>query len=137
MAPSLLRAPPSDREGRTPSESIEDPRGWIVVWAAFGSLVVIFGVAYSFAAFFRSFASEFAGDRADVSLVFGISGLIYFLLGPAAGMLADRYGPRLVCSAGMLCIAGGLLATSFADSMRAIYIAWGAGLGVGIGLVYA
>ncbi|HEY2187748.1 MAG TPA: MFS transporter [Caldimonas sp.] len=100
-------------------------------------MMVIFGVAYSFAAFFRSFATEFAGDRADVSLVFGLSGLIYFLLGAGAGMLADRFGPRIVCTAGMLCIAGGLFASSTAHSMAAIYGAWGGGLGVGIGLVYA
>jgi MFS family permease len=52
-------------------------------------------------------------------------------------MLADRFGPRLVCSAGMLFIAAGLLASSFAQSMAAIYVAWGGGLGIGIGLVYA
>jgi MFS family permease len=115
----------------------EPPYAWTVVWSAFVCMVVIFGVAYSFAAFFRSFAAEFAADRADVSLVFGISGLIYFLLGAGAGMLADRYGPRAVCSAGMLFIAGGLLASSFAQSMPGIYTAWGAGLGIGIGLVYA
>jgi MFS family permease len=109
----------------------------VVVWAAFVAMTVIFGIAYSFAAFFRSFATEFAGDRADVSLVFGLSGLIYFLLGAGAGMLADRFGPRIVCTAGMLCIAGGLFASSTARSMAAIYGAWGAGLGVGIGLVYA
>jgi MFS family permease len=100
-------------------------------------MAVIFGVAYSFAAFFRSFAVDFAAERADVSLVFGISGLIYFLLGAGAGMLADRFGPRVVCTAGMLFIAGGLVASSFAQSMSAIYVAWGAGLGIGIGLVYA
>ena len=110
---------------------------WTVVWAAFACVAVIFGVAYSFAAFFRSFGAEFHAERADVSLVFGLSGLIYFLLGAGAGMLADRFGPRLVCAAGMAIIAAGLVASSFAQSMSAIYIAWGAGLGVGIGLVYA
>jgi MFS family permease len=109
----------------------------MVVAASFVSVAVIFGVAYSFAAFFRSFGNEFAAERADVSLVFGLSGLIYFLLGAGAGMLADRFGPRLVCAAGMLFIAAGLLASSFAQSMAAIYVAWGAGLGIGIGLVYA
>ncbi len=104
---------------------------------AFVCVAVIFGVAYSFAAFFRSFGVEFAAERADVSLVFGLSGLIYFLLGAGAGMLADRFGPRLVCAAGMVIIAAGLLASSFAQSMAAIYVAWGAGLGIGIGLVYA
>ncbi|HEX4236318.1 MAG TPA: MFS transporter [Caldimonas sp.] len=120
------------------ADAAGEPRhAWVVVWSAFVCLAVIFGVAYSFAAFFRSFAAEFAGDRADVSLVFGLSGLIYFLLGAGAGMLADRFGPRIVCSVGMLCIAGGLFASSAARSMAAIYVAWGGGLGIGIGLVYA
>jgi predicted MFS family arabinose efflux permease len=37
----------------------------------------------------------------------------------------------------MVFIAAGLLASSFAQSMAAIYVAWGGGLGIGIGLVYA
>ncbi|HSC63676.1 MAG TPA: MFS transporter [Caldimonas sp.] len=137
MAPALPRSPPSARDGQTPSELVEEPRAWWVVAGAFVCVAVIFGVAYSFAAFFRSFAVEFSADRADVSLVFGLSGLIYFLLGAGAGMLADRFGPRVVCSTGMAFIAAGLLASSFAQSMAAIYVAWGAGLGIGIGLVYA
>ena len=115
----------------------ESPQAWTVVWAAFACVAVIFGVAYSFAAFFRSFAAEFRAERADVSLIFGLSGLIYFLLGAGAGMLADRFGPRLVCAFGMAIIAAGLFASSLAQSMAAIYLAWGAGLGIGIGLVYA
>jgi len=115
----------------------EAPYAWVVVWAAFVSLAVIFGAAYSFAAFFQSFASEFAAERADVAMVFGISGLVYFALGGGAGMLADRYGPRAVCSAGIVCIALGLAASSLAQSMTMICAAWGAGLGIGIGLVYA
>src|SRR5512132_1689243 len=93
---------------------VESRQAWLVVWSAFVCVAVIFGVAYAFAAFFRSFAAEFAADRADVSLVFGLSGLLYFLLGAGAGMLAGRFGPRLVCTAGMLCIAAGLLASSVA-----------------------
>src|SRR5512142_1449977 len=115
----------------------DEPRyAWVVVWAAFASLALIFGVAYSFAAFFESFAAEFAARRADVSMVFGLSGLVYFVLGAFGGMLADRYGPRAICTAGALCIAGGLLATSFAHSILAVYLVWGAGIGVGIALVY-
>ena len=116
---------------------MDEPRyGWVVVWGAFFCLAVIFGVAYSFAAFFESFAHEFAAQRADVALVFGLSGLIYFVLGAGAGMLADRYGPRIVCSAGMLFIVGGLLATSYAHSMATVYLAYGVGIGVGVALVY-
>ena len=116
----------------------DEPRyGWVVVGAAFVSLAVIFGVAYSFAALFESFEREFAANRADVALVFGLCGLIYFLLGAGAGMLADRFGPRLVCSAGMLFIAAGLLATSFAASLATVYLGYGVVVGIGVGLVYA
>ena len=114
----------------------EPPYAWVVVWATFVSLSVIFGVAYSFAAFFESFAAEFKASRADVSLVFGLCGLIYFALGAGAGMLADRYGPRVVSAAGMLFIAAGLLASSWATSMTMVIAAYGVGVGVGIGLVY-
>jgi MCP family monocarboxylic acid transporter-like MFS transporter 13 len=116
---------------------MSEPRyAWVVVWGVFFCLAVIFGVAYSFAAFFESFATEFAAQRADVSLVFGLSGLIYFVLGAFGGMLADRFGPRFVCCAGMFCIAGGLFATSLAHSMATVYLAYGVGIGVGIALVY-
>ena len=116
----------------------DEPRyAWVVVWACFVALAVIFGVSYAFAAFFAPFSEEFQAQRADVSLVFGLSGLIYFLLGAGAGMLADRYGPRVVTGCGMVLIGAGLLASSWATSLTQVTLAYGVGLGVGIGLVYA
>lgn len=114
----------------------EAPYGWVVVWATFMALAVIFGVAYSFAAFFESFAAEFQATRAQVSLVFGLSGLLYFALGAVGGMLADRHGPARVTSAGMACIALGLLAASLGTTMEQVMWGYGLGVGVGIALVY-
>jgi MFS family permease len=114
----------------------EAPYAWVVVWATFFALATIFGVSYSFAAFFASFAGEFHAQRADVSLVFGLSGGVYFVFGVGAGMLADRFGPRVVASAGMLLIAAGLWLCSFATSMTMVYAAYGVGVGLGIALVY-
>lgn len=114
----------------------EQRYAWVVVWAAFVCLAVIFGVAYSFAAFFASFAAQFDAQRADVAFVFGLSGLLYFLLGAGGGMLADRFGPRAAAVAGMLCIALGLAGASSADSLTLIYATYGIGVGVGIALVY-
>lgn len=116
---------------------LDEPRyGWVVVWATFVALGVIFGVAYSFAAFFEPFAREFSAQRADVSLVFGLCGLVYFTLGAFGGMLSDRLGPRLVTGAGMLCIAAGLVGASLARSMLEVTLAYGIGVGLGIALVY-
>ena len=114
------------------AEPSEPAYAWVIVWACFVALAVIFGVAYSFAAFFESFATQFSAQRADVSLVFGLSGLIYFTLGIGGGMLSDRVGPRVVCCVGMVFIAVGLLATSFAHAMATVYLAYGVGVGVPI-----
>lgn len=119
-----------------PPATDEPPYGWVVVWATFTALAVIFGVAYAFAAFFAPFEAEFQAGRADVSLVFGLSGLLYFVLGAFGGMLSDRFGPRVVTSAGMLCIAAALVAGSQATSMAMLTTVYGVGLGVGIALVY-
>ena len=119
-----------------PAPAEEPPYAWVVVWACFGSLAVIFGVAYSFAAFFESFAREFDAQRADVSLVFGLCGLIYFVLGVGGGMLADRFGPRVTCVSGMVLIATGLLGTSLSGSMGAVVLSYGVCIGLGIALVY-
>jgi MFS family permease len=108
----------------------------VVVWATFVCLAVIFGVSYSFAAFFENFAKEFAAQRADVSWIFGLCGLVYFVLGAGGGMLADRWGPRLVCMTGMVFIALGLFLTSLAQSLTTVYLSYGLLVGLGIALVY-
>jgi MFS family permease len=121
---------------RTGAKMKETPYAWVVVWATFVCLALIFGVSYSFAAFFESFAADFSAQRAEVSWIFGLSGFVYFVLGAGGGMLADRFGPRIVCSAGMALIALGLLATSWATSLLAVYVSYGLLVGLGIALVY-
>ena len=117
-----------DAATRGAAMTADEPRyGWVVVWATFVALGVIFGVAYSFAAFFEPFAREFSAQRADVSLVFGLCGLVYFALGAFGGMLSDRLGPRVVTGAGMLCIAAGLVGASLARSMVEVTLAYGIG----------
>ncbi|MFM8575650.1 MAG: MFS transporter, partial [Limnohabitans sp.] len=114
----------------------EAPYAWVVVWATFVCLALIFGVSYSFAAFFESFAEGFAAQRADVSWIFGLSGLVYFVLGTLGGILADRFGPRVVCAAGMVLLALGLLATSWATALWMVYLSYGLLVGLGIAFVY-
>jgi MFS family permease len=115
---------------------MESRKAWVMVWATFVCLAVIFGVSYSFAAFFESFAKEFSAQRADVSWIFGICGLVYFVLGALGGLLADRWGPRVVCMTGMGLIALGLYGTSLAQSLDTIYLSYGLLVGLGIAFVY-
>jgi len=108
----------------------------VVVACAFTVTFVGFGVAYSFAAFFKAFQAEFGAPRAHVSLVFSLCALLWFSFGVPGGLLADRFGPRGVCLAGALCIAGGLAAAAHAPSLEILYATYSVGIVVGIGLAY-
>ncbi|MGE5128693.1 MAG: MFS transporter [Sphingomonadaceae bacterium] len=110
--------------------------GWVVVAAAFTLMFVGFGAAYSFAAFFKAFQSEFDASRADVSLVFSVSAFLWFTLGAPGGMLADRFGPRRVALAGVACMVAALGLASVARSVDLLYVTYSVGLGIGIGLTY-
>jgi MFS family permease len=110
--------------------------GWAVVAGTFVLLFIGFGTAYSFAAFFQALRDEFQGSRADVSLVFGITGFLYFSLGAVSGPLADRFGPRRVVAAGVLLIAAGVLVASRAQALWQVYLTYSLGVGVGVGFAY-
>jgi MFS family permease len=119
--------------------AVQPPRlfhGWVVVGAAFVVLFIGFGVAYSFAAFFHSLRDEFDATRGDVSLVFAITGFLYFTLGAVSGPLADRLGPQRVILAGVASIAAGLALASAAQALWQVYLTYSLGVGVGVGLVY-
>jgi len=108
----------------------------VVVAAAFTLMFVGFGAAYSFAAFFTAFESEFGASRADVALVFSVAAFLWFLSGAPGGVLADRYGPRRVALAGVACLALALWVASVAGSLGMLYATYSIGIGLGVGLVY-
>ncbi len=110
--------------------------GWTIVAASFALLFVGFGTAYSFAAFFHALRDEFHATRGDISLVFAITGFLYFGLGAISGPVADRIGPRRVLLLGVALITVGLLLASGAQALWQIYLTYSLGVGVGVGLVY-
>lgn len=110
--------------------------GWVVVASAFTLMFVGFGAAYSFAAFFKAFQAEFGAPRAQVSLVFSVAAFVWFLFGAIGGMLGDRFGPRRVTLAGVLCLVAALGLASRADSVLMLYATYSIGIGIGVGLVY-
>ncbi|MEO7405267.1 MAG: MFS transporter, partial [Burkholderiales bacterium] len=110
--------------------------GWVVVGAVHLALFVIFGVAYSFAAFFGAFEAEFHASRGDIALVFSLSGFLYFMVGAIAGPIADRFGPRRVALVGMAILAVSLALASRAPNVTTLYLTYGIGVGLGVGCVY-
>jgi MFS family permease len=110
--------------------------GWFVVAAAFAVTFVGFGSAYTFSAFLESLQRDFLASRGSVSLVFSLAGFLYFGLGILSGPLADRWGSRRLSIAGMLLIGLGLCAASMARTLMQVYVAYGLGIGLGVGCSY-
>lgn len=114
----------------------DSARGWIVVAATFVFLVLGFGASYSFTAFFPSLEAEFQASREEISLVFGISGFLYFFWGAISGGIADKFGTRIVVLLGTVLLGAGLIAGSYATTLTQAYVAFGLGIGIGIGFAY-
>ncbi|MBY4769418.1 MFS transporter [Burkholderia ambifaria] len=110
--------------------------GWYVVAAAFAVTFVGFGSAYTFSAFVESLQRDFSASRGQISLVFSLAGFLYFGFGIVSGPLADRFGSRRLTVAGMLLTAAGLAAAGAAHTLLQVYVAYGLGVGFGVGCAY-
>jgi MFS family permease len=110
--------------------------GWFVVLAAFAVTFVGFGCAYTFSAFVGELQRDFGASRGSVSLVFSLAGFLYFGLGIVSGPLADRFGSRRLAVAGMILTGLGLMAASAARNLPEVYVAYGLGVGLGVGCAY-
>ena len=110
--------------------------GWRNVAAAFASMATVFGVAYSFGAFFDPMADEFSAGRSATSLVFSITAALYFTLGLVSGRAVDRWGPRPVLLVAAAAMGTGLLLTSLVDRLWVGYLTYGLGVGIGVACGY-
>ena len=115
---------------------LDGPVGWRVAAATFLATFTVFGVSYSFGAFFGPMADEFGTDRGTTAFFFAITTFLYFALGVGTGHLADRHGPRPVLITGTVFLVAGLLATSRVPSIWLGYLTYGLGVGVGVACAY-
>jgi MFS family permease len=116
--------------------SVETTRAWLMAWAAFVAGFVVFGVTYSFGLFLLPMAHDFAAGTAAVSALFSIASLAFYMLGPIAGRLSDRIGPRKVVAAGAVAMSAGLALTAATDRMWVAWLTYGAGVGCGAACAY-
>ena len=115
---------------------IDSTAGWVVAAATFVSTFTVFGVAYSFGAFFGPMADEFGSDRGATALFFAITTFLYFGLGVVSGRLADIKGPRPILLFGAVAMVLGLVITSRVQSIWVGYLTYGLGVGIGVACAY-
>jgi len=115
---------------------LDSGRGWVVVAAAFLAMFVVYGIVYSFGAFFDSMAEDFGTGKGATALIFSITTAWYFTLGLVTGKAADRYGPRPVLVVAAIVLGVALLLTSRVHSIWLGYVTYGVGVGIAVACAY-
>jgi MFS family permease len=80
--------------------------------------------------------SEFNVSRTSVSALFSVSGLLFYLAGPIAGHLGDRFGPRPMVALGALLLAASLGSTALISGIWEGYLAYSIGTAAGLACAY-
>jgi MFS family permease len=106
---------------------------WIVLGALTLCLLASTGIRAVFGVYIKPMEAEFGWSRGALSGAAALSLLILGAVGPFAGRLADRWGPRRVIVLSLTLLGLGSIASAFVQSLWHIYLTAGVLMAVGAG----
>ena len=106
---------------------------WIILGVTFITLALTTTIIYSFSIFFVALLKEFRWSRSITAGAFSFFFIVYGLIGPFAGSMVDRFGPKRVFVLGSLLWGLGLALCSLIHSWWQFYIFFGVIGAVGAG----
>ena len=104
---------------------------WAVAAIAAVCMFIIYGIRHSFSAFFPPILNDYGWTRGSTALMFSINVLLYGVLSPIAGSLADRWKPKLMMSLGILIMGIGTASCALANELWQFYVLFGILLSLG------
>jgi len=107
--------------------------GYVIVAATFSITVVIHGIMFSFGVFFTPMLDDFGWDRALLSGVMTLHGIMYGSLSLVAGRLTDRIGPRIALVISGITFGLGTMLMSQVSTIWQLYLFGGVLRGIGMG----
>ncbi|MGP8200500.1 MAG: OFA family MFS transporter [Limisphaerales bacterium] len=111
-------------------------KGWTVVIAAL-SINLILGVLYAWGVIAKVLGSDWHWTKTQATLPFTVATVCFAGMMVFAGRCQDKFGPRLVATAGGIMLGLGLVASGLIHSPVAMALTFGVGAGLGIGLGYS
>lgn len=114
-------------------EKTSSNSGWVIVGISFIILALTYGVWYSFSVFFVALLKEFGWSRSTGAGAFSLFIVIQSIVGPFAGAMVDRLGPRVVILSGSLLMGTGLALSSTIHTWWQFYLFFGVITAMGLG----
>ncbi len=111
-------------------------RGWIVVLAGTG-INLAFGVLYAWSIFAGKLQDSLGWTKTQSSLPYTVAIIMFAVMMIPAGRLQDRFGPRIVATAGGILIGLGCILAGSLTTLPGLVFSFGILAGSGIGLGYA
>ena len=107
--------------------------GWVVTLAAAAILMVTMGARQSLGLFVSPLNSSTGLGIVTISLALAVGQLMWGVIQPVAGAVADRYGPAKVLIAGLVVLSNGTAMTPFMTSPSGLIVSLGLLSAIGSG----
>jgi len=99
--------------------------GWAITGLVFLNLGMAYGAQYSFGVLFPAMIEEFKWNRQSLAGAFSLYAFLYSFLGIILGRWIDRFGPRVVLTAGSVCLGMGIGLISQVRAPWHLYVVYG------------
>ncbi len=109
--------------------------GWLIVGVAFVTMAVGVTARTLFSLLLAPLIDEFGWSRSAVTGAFSFGFLVAAVVGPIAGRVMDRHGPRIVIETGVCVLGAGLLLAPLIAQPWQLYATLGIMVGAGSNLM--
>lgn len=107
---------------------------WVTITFAITETVSWGIIFYAFSVFITSNEADFGWSRAEITGAFSLALLVMAAMSYPVGWILDRYGPRIMMTAGSIMATGLIFSLSQVQSLTMFYLVW-VGLGVTAAMV--
>jgi MFS family permease len=110
-----------------------DLAAWVIVGVCFFALAVSFSARSSLSQIMEPLEKELGWSRSTTAGAVSVAQLFMAIASPIVGNMIDRFGPRLLLSAGLAAVGGGILLTAGAQNVWQFYLTYSVIAGIGFG----
>ncbi len=113
----------------------EENTAWRVVAISAIAVFFIFGIRLSFSVFYAEFTRENGWGNSASASIFSLNMLFFAVSSAPAGILLDRWGPRVMFTTGAILLGVSLYLSSLATEIYQLQLAYGVFGGIALGLI--